>query len=607
MRKLLFTLFVLSVSLTPAAQIQLPRPGQLPRVAPPQRDVLDARSFGAVGDARVATDCSMARNSAVLKCASPHFTASDAGKVIAVYDARARNKGYFQPLSTTIKSVQSPSEVTLTNAAEVPVDDSERVVWGTDSTAAFQAAIDAAGKGALKTVYASGGHYLSRSIQIDCADLGAFPGYGSRPCTVTHHGLTLRGDGAKTVIENWDSEAKDSLIAIGAAGEVPGLGGPDTPSRRVADIAISDLTFYQVKNPTNPIQIISGYATENVQIHDVILFGRSYEGIVMGGGIKSVQWKVWNNQAFGVGKGGPFHAAELAAYNLNGSFVEAWNNRAIDCGQCFESSARHARFFDNYCENGRFAFYIAGGPAGSWDVIVYNNTIKNYTTAGLIGGGTGVTTGIQFLNNMIIDTPDIVWKFGMNRNSVNEGAALVAPHGISVISGNQFTYTNSGKVSGTFRVSQSAMPDSNADVIIITQNTITYPDTMTEPPSQPLLAVSELGGQFWKPGKAFSENAAAVSTVWGDYWYKALNAGTTGMVEPVWPTKLGKTVVDGTITWVNEGFRPYVRFADNRVIFPARPTSAWDNCFRFDRLAPTQTVQIEDFQINAEWRIQRVN
>lgn len=422
-----------------------------------------------------------------------------------------------------------------------------------------------------------------------------------------HDAATATGNGTSLVVGVSAANPGANLGAVGAAGEVPGLGRPDTPSRRVADIQISDLTLYQVKNPTNPIQIISGSATENVQIHDCILYGRSYEGIVMGGGIKSVQWRVWNNQAFGVGKGGPFHAAELAAYNLNGSFVEAWNNRAIDCGQCFESSARHARFFDNYCESGRFAFYIAGGPAGSWDVIVSNNTIKNYTTAGLIGGGTGITTGIQFLNNLIIDTPDIVWKFGMNRNSVNEGAALVSPHGVSVISGNRFVYTNPGKVSGTFRITQSAMPDINADVIIITQNTITYPDTMTEPSSQPLLAVSELGGQFWKPGKAFSENAAAVSTVWGDYWYKALNAGTTGTVEPVWPTKLGKTVVDGSITWVNEGFRPYVRFADNRVVFPSKPADSWDNCFRFDRLAPKQTVQIENFIINADFKTQLIN
>lgn len=35
----------------------------------------------------------------------------------------------------------------------------------------------------------------------------------------------------------------------------------------------------------------------------------------------------------------------------------------------------------------------------------------------------------------------------------------------------------------------------------------------------------------------------------GIYWFKATVAGTTGATEPTWPTTLGGTVVDGTVTW----------------------------------------------------------
>lgn len=35
----------------------------------------------------------------------------------------------------------------------------------------------------------------------------------------------------------------------------------------------------------------------------------------------------------------------------------------------------------------------------------------------------------------------------------------------------------------------------------------------------------------------------------GIYWFKATVAGTSGVAEPTWPSTLGGTVVDGTVTW----------------------------------------------------------
>lgn len=39
-------------------------------------------------------------------------------------------------------------------------------------------------------------------------------------------------------------------------------------------------------------------------------------------------------------------------------------------------------------------------------------------------------------------------------------------------------------------------------------------------------------------------------TVYNGMWFKAQNAGTTGAVEPVWPTTAGATVADNGITWL---------------------------------------------------------
>jgi hypothetical protein len=35
----------------------------------------------------------------------------------------------------------------------------------------------------------------------------------------------------------------------------------------------------------------------------------------------------------------------------------------------------------------------------------------------------------------------------------------------------------------------------------------------------------------------------------GIFWFKATVAGTSDVAEPTWPTVLGNTVVDGTVTW----------------------------------------------------------
>lgn len=47
------------------------------------------------------------------------------------------------------------------------------------------------------------------------------------------------------------------------------------------------------------------------------------------------------------------------------------------------------------------------------------------------------------------------------------------------------------------------------------------------------------------------DDRARTSTANG-YRYKATVGGTTGSTEPTWPTTIGNTVVDGTVTWTCE-------------------------------------------------------
>ena len=55
---------------------------------------------------------------------------------------------------------------------------------------------------------------------------------------------------------------------------------------------------------------------------------------------------------------------------------------------------------------------------------------------------------------------------------------------------------------------------------------------------------------FWLPAHAYILGITVVPTTPNGLSFRSLNAGTSGAIEPVWPTTIGSTVVDGTITWL---------------------------------------------------------
>jgi hypothetical protein len=56
----------------------------------------------------------------------------------------------------------------------------------------------------------------------------------------------------------------------------------------------------------------------------------------------------------------------------------------------------------------------------------------------------------------------------------------------------------------------------------------------------------------WSAAAAKSVNDRVRTSARNGYRYKATVGGTTGSSEPTWPTTIGNTVVDGTVTWVCE-------------------------------------------------------
>lgn len=101
-----------------------------------------ASAYGAVGDAQVVTDGAMASGTAVLTSATANWPSTVVGKSISVKGAGPTG---VTTLVTTVASWQSATQITLSaaNASGGAVSGAV-VIWGTDDTAAIQAAVDAA-------------------------------------------------------------------------------------------------------------------------------------------------------------------------------------------------------------------------------------------------------------------------------------------------------------------------------------------------------------------------------------------------------------------------------------------------------------------------------
>src|SRR5664280_658461 len=100
-------------------------------------------AYGAVGDGQRLTRCAMTASHTTLACTGGNFATTDAGKAINVGGAGVAGCGAHAhcPLLTTIVSCSSGATCVLAAPAVTTVTN-EWVVWGTDSTAAIQAAVD---------------------------------------------------------------------------------------------------------------------------------------------------------------------------------------------------------------------------------------------------------------------------------------------------------------------------------------------------------------------------------------------------------------------------------------------------------------------------------
>lgn len=60
----------------------------------------------------------------------------------------------------------------------------------------------------------------------------------------------------------------------------------------------------------------------------------------------------------------------------------------------------------------------------------------------------------------------------------------------------------------------------------------------------------------WRPTTPYVADVRACPLRANGHWYKVTVAGTSGTAEPAWPTSAGGTVVDGGVTWTEDGAPP---------------------------------------------------
>lgn len=96
-----------------------------------------------------------------------------------------------------------------------------------------------------------------------------------------------------------------------------------------------------------------------------------------------------------------------------------------------------------------------------------------------------------------------------------------------------------------------------------------YPGALTRlaHPNPTAVTVTPAGASAaaWTATTAAALDALRTPTVVNGHFYRATTAGTTGAAEPTWPTTIGATVTDGTVTWTCAGKTALVAGTDYEV------------------------------------------
>lgn len=188
-----------------------------------------AAAYGAAGDAQVVTDGAMASGSAVLTSATAAWPSSVVGKSISVKGAGPSG---VTTLVTTVASRQSATQITLTAAnTSGGAVSGAIVIWGTDDTAAIQAAVTAAeaylaaGHGYAQVYFPPRPYIVAGPLNTSKSGNGQIV-FGVYPTTANKPILEFRGEGdGAAAARHWEQTVPQSagscLISFGVYASIP--------------------------------------------------------------------------------------------------------------------------------------------------------------------------------------------------------------------------------------------------------------------------------------------------------------------------------------------------------------------------------------------------
>lgn len=532
--------------------------------------------------------------------------ATDVGKVIAVYGAGALTNTYRQPLSTTILSRQSVTQVTLAASASATASPSPRVLYGTNNTTTLQriidttvAAPDGRGSNGGGEIHFGPGIYLVKTLALPCSAVGNFTGQGGGNCPRAYNRIALRGAGRiATTLENWDITATTSLLNVGTGANEP---DGSTTNPRLSGFEISDLTVRQVANATDSgAKTLNGQALLDARFERIGVVGPSYECLYINGSRVTIR----DNYASGCGGGGPGYALQTSAYNIlvctdclmvNNHFDRALGggNYAAELGiRRGLIQGNHFTCDPNVAGNG---IQFGSNNVGVYDVTILGNDFRNCSIG--FTNANGTLNRLYILHNLILNA-ELQIGSGVDANLLS---SLDYPdtviHGLSVIDGNQFildgTLTDAGTLQSHAINIGSDLAYGTQESYLIANNIFTvrhtYCSTTTRLPCTAdatcadqcqipmgFLQVKATGGGVrWAAGTACNAGTPneqsrdyVFPVVYNGYYYRCTTAGTTGTTEPAWTTTVGGTTSDGGATWTNAGRKPSVSVVNNTIQGP---------------------------------------
>jgi hypothetical protein len=213
--------------------------------------------MGGVPNAEQVADAAMTSGSATLTSASGPFTGADVGKKIVVTGAGASGA----KLVTTISAFVSATQVTLAAAASTTVS-ATGATWGTDCSAAFQAALDAIATAGGGGLVIDGSYLLTAAVSKNFLNMGSavqILGFGSNDrlyiaCPATDaaitlnnvvqllvHGVTFVGTPKERNDAKWVIDLHECVIAAIEHCGFYGLGSIDDPNGTIVRSLNSDL------------------------------------------------------------------------------------------------------------------------------------------------------------------------------------------------------------------------------------------------------------------------------------------------------------------------------------------------------------------------------